>query len=87
MTDEKLVGKYIENTRQVFQQLEESKNRYDKRAGKVLDHARRYFDDAVFYRNQKRFDISLASVAYCEGILDALRLLEMIEFQWSAENK
>jgi FAD synthetase len=82
MTIERLVEKYIKNTRQTIQQIEERKNLKGE-AEKVFDYAKRYLEDAAYYRDQKRFETALASVAYCEGLLDALRLLGMAEFQWS----
>lgn len=82
MTIERLVEKYIKNTRQTIQQIEERKNLKGE-AEKVFDYAKRYLEDATYYRDQKRFETALASVAYCEGLLDALRLLGMAEFQWS----
>jgi len=85
VTIEELVEKYIENTGQVFQQIE--RKDLGKEAERVLDYAKRYLEDAVYYRDQKRFETALASVAYCEGLLDALKLLEMVEFQWLTENK
>ncbi|UCE96608.1 MAG: DUF357 domain-containing protein [Candidatus Bathyarchaeota archaeon] len=81
MTIEKLVERYIKKALQVFQQIEKS-SLLEERAEKVLDYARRYFEDATYYREQKRFEIALTSVAYCEGLLDALKLLGMVEFQW-----
>ncbi len=87
MTIAKLVERYLKNTRQVFKQLEERKSLRERGVSKVLDHAERYLKDAIYYRDQRKFETALASVAYCEGLLDALRLLEMVEFQWTKENK
>ena len=86
MIIEGLVEKYLRNTQQVFKQIKEES--FHKGGGKkVLDYAKRYLEDAIYYRDQKRFETALASVAYCEGLLEALRLLEMVEFQWPIENK
>lgn len=87
MTIKELVEKYIKNTQQAFQQIQEDKGLHRRRGEKVLDHAKRYLEDAIYYRDQKRFETALASVAYCEGLLDALKLLEMVEFQWQTINK
>jgi len=32
-------------------------------------------EDAKYYEDKSKLETSLASVAYCEGLLDALRLL------------
>jgi FAD synthetase len=81
---EELVEKYIGNARQAFKQVNR-RSPHNEEAEKVLDYAKRYLEDAVYYSSQKRFETALASVAYCEGLLDALRLLRMVEFQWPAE--
>jgi FAD synthetase len=87
MTIEELVERYIETARQVFQQIEEEKDSRDARAARTLNYAKRYFDDAVYYRDQKRFETALASVAYCEGLLDALSLLGIVKFEWPTTRK
>lgn len=48
----------------------------------VLKEAKRYLEDAKFYFDKERFEVSLASIAYCEGLLDALRMLGLVEFEW-----
>ncbi len=80
-----LVEKYITNTQQAFQQIMEKP--LSKDAKGVLEYTKRYFADAKYYHNQKRFETALASIAYCEGLLDALRLLKMVEFQWPVRNE
>jgi len=87
MTIEDLVERYIKNTQQVFQQIKKDKNLREKRGEKVLEYAKRYLEDAIYYMDQKRFETALASVAYCEGLFDALKLLEIVEFQWPTNNK
>lgn len=87
MTIEELVERYIKKTQQVFQQIKENKSLYEGKGEKVFDHTKRYLEDAKYYRDQKRFETALASVAYCEGLLDALKLLGMVEFQWPTENE
>jgi len=85
MSSEKLVSKYIVSAEHVFDELElaESSISLDSNSVKaVLDFAKAYLDDAKYYRDKKRFEVSLASVAYCEGMLDALRLLGAVKFEW-----
>jgi len=48
----------------------------------VIDEAKRYLEDAKYYLGRKRYETSLASVAYCEGFLDALRMLGFVQFSW-----
>jgi diphthine synthase len=47
----------------------------------LLDHASRYLDDAEYYKAEQK-PVALTSVAYAEGILDALKLLRLVEFEW-----
>ena len=85
MSSEELVSKYIVSAEHVFDELEvaESSISLDNTNVKtVLNFAKAYLDDAKYYRDKKRFEVSLASVAYCEGMLDALRLLGAVKFEW-----
>ncbi len=79
-----LVAKYIGNTGKVFEEIKTTeKSRLSKeKILQVVDYARNYFEDAKYHRDQKKFEVALTSVAYCEGLLDALRLLGVVEFQW-----
>ncbi len=54
----------------------------NKKVNFVVETAKRYFDDAKYYRDRKQFETGLASIAYSEGLLDALKLLEVAEFSW-----
>jgi len=46
---------------------------------RVTDAIHRYLQDARHYLDQGRATTSLASVAYAEGLLDALILLELAQ--------
>ncbi|NIR88023.1 DUF357 domain-containing protein [Candidatus Bathyarchaeota archaeon] len=87
MTIRDLVSKYIRSTERVLAEMKVVQNltRVDEEKVKhVVDHAKRYLEDAKYYEERKEFETSLASVAYCEGLLDALRLLGGVEFSWQA---
>ena len=47
----------------------------------LIEEAERYLRDAMYYAPERRAT-ALASVCYSEGILDALRLLGLVEFEW-----
>ena len=53
----------------------------------VLDWAADYLKDAKYYKAQGKLETSLTSVAYCEGLLDALRLLGAVKFEWPANQQ
>jgi FAD synthetase len=85
MTISELVSKYIRNTERVLAEIKGAQDltRVDEeKVERVVDHAKRYLEDAKYYEERKEFETSLASVAYCEGLLDALRLLGGAEFSW-----
>lgn len=86
MSLEKLVSKYIASAENVFNQMEILVDHLKVNADnvkQVLESAKTYLQDAKYYRDMNRFEVSLASVAYCEGLLDALRMLGAVKFEWS----
>ncbi len=44
----------------------------------IIRYVYAYLEDAKYYKNQEKFETSLTSVAYCEGLLDALKLIGAI---------
>ena len=46
-----------------------------------------YLADAKYYKAQGKLETSLTSVAYCEGLLDGLRLMGAVDFVWPTSNK
>ena len=86
-----LVSKYIASTEQVFKEIQIVKTpsiNVDKEiVKKVLEFAKAYLEDAKYYKREQKLETSLASIAYCEGLLDALRLLKMVKFEWYARKE
>jgi hypothetical protein len=85
MSLKQLVSKYIASADHVFAKIEMVKDAANPRAdsiGKVVESARAYLEDAKYFREKEKFEVSLTSVAYCEGLLDALRLLGAVKFEW-----
>lgn len=90
MSLEKLVAKYIGSTERVLRNMEtveDSININVENIRKVVEYVKAYLKDAKYYRDRKKFEVSLASVAYCEGLLDALKLLGAVKFEWPAKKK
>ena len=82
---EEKTRKYILKTEKVLKDLRvlEDSISIDKRlVEEIVDEARRYFEDAKYYFRRKEYEVSLASIAYCEGLLDALRMLSLVAFEW-----
>ena len=46
---------------------------------KIFDTIHRYINDARYYLEHDKATTALASVAYAEGLLDALKFLELSE--------
>ena len=53
----------------------------------VLCWATDYLEDAKYYKAQGKLETSLTSIAYCEGLLDALRLVGAVEFEWPTKQQ
>jgi FAD synthetase len=90
MSLEELVSKYIGSAERVFCEIEIAKSRTDidvSSVKNVLESAKAYLEDAKYYRDKRKFEVSLASVAYCEGLLDALKLLGAVKFEWPMKRK
>jgi hypothetical protein len=87
MTLEGLISKYIAAAERVLRTIEITEACMvpdRKKIEKIVESARAYFEDAKHYKNKRKLDVSLTSIAYCEGLLDSLRLLGVVKFEWPA---
>jgi len=85
MTLNELASKYISSAEHVFKHIEVAETPITldlSNISNVMDFAKAYLEDARHYREKKKFNVSLTSIAYCEGLLDALRLLGVVRFEW-----
>jgi len=85
MSLEALTSKYISSAEKVLKELQQSKvpvSVTEEYVANILGWASDYLKDAKYYKAQGKFETSLTSVAYCEGLLDALRLLGAVKFEW-----
>ena len=85
MNLEDLAAKYIQKTERALAAMKTVDTAVCPDVEKVkavVEEAKRYLMDAKYYYEKQRFETSLASVAYCEGLLDALRMLGYVEFSW-----
>ena len=79
-----LIIKYSAGCRRVIEELNvndlpKSVTLEDVKA--LTGHAANYLDDGEYYQTERKAT-ALASVSYAEGILDALRLLGLVKFEW-----
>ena len=90
MSLEALVTKYIISAERVLRDIQQTKgaiNVTEENVVKILDYVTNYLEDAKYYKAQERLETSLTSIAYCEGLLDALRLLGAVKFEWPAKKE
>jgi FAD synthetase len=74
--------KYIANLAEAFRRVTIKSEDTRVKAlniGRVTDAIQRYMRDAQHYLDVGRFSTALASVAYAEGLLDALTFLELAQ--------
>ena len=48
----------------------------------VLNSAKNYYIDAQHYMETEDFTTALASITYCEGLMDALKFMGFADFSW-----
>jgi len=80
-----LAAKYIASAERVLSELKRNPTPLtidDARITGVLRWAVDYLADAKYYKAQGKLETSLTSVAYCEGLLDGLRLVGAVNFVW-----
>ena len=90
MSAEHLVTKYIQSTERVFNEMKVATREIkvgEDGIKEAMNWAKNYLEDAKYYKEKKKFEVSLTSIAYCEGLLDALRLIGAVSFQWPSRTK
>jgi diphthine synthase len=83
-TTDTLIEKYTTGCRKAIDELETRdppKAITPDEVKALIEHAERYLNDADHYAEERKAT-ALASVSYAEGILDALKLLSLVEFEW-----
>ncbi len=72
--------KYYANLRKVIESIS-----FEKKAEEVVDLAKRYIDDTKYYIDKGDCETALVTASYAEGLLDALRILGLANFEWIHE--
>lgn len=81
---DRLISKYTEGCRRVLDQLAIKSlpaEINEEQVKDLLNHVENYLFDGEYYKNEKK-PTALTCVAYAEGILDALKLLGIVDFSW-----
>lgn len=90
MSIDVLAAKYISSAEKVFAELTRKQTPItidEVTVTEVLRWATDYLKDAKYYKAQGKLETSLTSVAYCEGLLDALRLIGAVNFEWPTKQE
>ena len=90
MSLEFLVAKYISSAEKVFSSLTRTQTPIqvnEATVNEVLQWATDYLQDAKYYKAQGKLETSLTSIAYCEGLLDGLRLIGAVDFVWPSKQQ
>ena len=72
------IDAYIRNVANALEQIEREGVRNE-----VIEIARAYLKDSIYYLSRGDQFTALATIAYAEGLLDALRFLGIAHFNWS----
>ncbi len=90
MSLDELAAKYIDSAERVFSGLKRNPapiSLSEETVACVLQWAQDYLADAKYYKGQGKLETSLTSIAYCEGLLDALRLIGAVTFEWPTKKE
>ncbi len=72
---------YIINVENVIEQLKNSIN-VDHTIREIVDIVEAYLKDSKYYLSIGDYITALATISYAEGLLDALRMLGYVKFEW-----
>lgn len=76
------IKRYISTCERVLCKLSSSAR--EARVDEVLNVAKSYLDDSKFFLKSGDLFDSLSAISYCEGLLDALRMMGYVEFDWKS---
>lgn len=78
--DEERLLKYFNYVERAIRNLKpRASGNLEIQVERIIDNAKRYYEDAKYYLNLRDYPTSYVCIAYCEGLLDALKLLNLIE--------
>ena len=81
MSAQKLAAKYIDAMEKTLLQIQRKEGVLavsEKCVDEILGYVFSYLKDAKYFMEQHKYETSLTSIAYCEGLLDALKLVGAI---------
>ena len=84
MNAEELSKRYIKATEETLKLVHKTESRFEIKENnidEVLNYVNSYLKDAKYFLGEQKFETSLTSIAYCEGLLDALKILGAIRVE------
>jgi hypothetical protein len=82
MTAEELARKYIDAMENALKNVQRVKGAVlvgEECIEEIYSYVSAYLKDAKYFMDQRKFETSLTSIAYCEGLLDALKLMGAVK--------
>tara|TARA_B100000408_G_scaffold54880_1_gene41979 strand:- start:923 stop:1951 length:1029 start_codon:yes stop_codon:yes gene_type:complete len=76
-----MLNRYIPKTKSTLnkiKQITKNEQKYDE----LFKNINAYIEDAERFKNEERFELSILSIGYAEGLIDALVFLGEIEIKW-----
>jgi FAD synthetase len=80
-------SRYIAATEKILREMKitlPQRQPLRKRAEESLELARQYVKDAKYYQSKEDYGTSLTCIAYAEGLLDSLKNLGWLHYEWRA---
>jgi FAD synthetase len=84
---EALSGKYISAMEKVLETVELKKGDVavsEDCLDEAFGYVTAYLQDAKYYQEKRQFETSLVAIAYCEGVLDALKIIGAVKIDQPA---
>ncbi len=81
------VEAYIENVTRALEKIRKQLEKLTPQQRRVVENAEAYLSDAKHYLEKGDPFTALACIAYAEGLLDALRHLGIVEFDWELTSR
>ncbi len=82
MSAEALASKYICAMEKTIKEVQRTKGMItvdEACTDEIIGYVMAYLKDAKYFNDQRKFETSLVSIAYCEGLLDALKLIGAVK--------
>jgi hypothetical protein len=90
MNAQALSEKYIAAMEKTVKEMQRNKGTItisEACVNEILGYISAYLQDAKYFWEQKQFETSLTSIAYCEGLLDTLKLIGAVTVPPSPPNQ